>query len=312
MTKLYCQRSDTPVPTFAIHGDASSSGVGLRLSSGLLVSEPLPPDLPPDSPSVARELYAMCRLVERDNFPPGSVVRITSDATGAVRTALGSTVTVATAPWARRLFLAAMDRDVILQIEWTPRENLADVDAASRWDSNDASHSVVPPHVVSRLVNATFGPGPIDVEFFTSIHNRVGGESTVFLTREPYPFSAGDGLSLAHWRSARRGWAFPPFSLLRPVLRMAVLLEPRVILVLPDFPWVSNVLRRWRRVPLPPALAPPDFTRPLRNCPHLAAFLPSISPQATSAASPTTPLLRHISPLLDPSSAPPPAPANFR
>lgn len=280
-TRLYCAKGDMPRPHFSVHGDASDRGIGLRLSSGDLVSEPLPPDLPPSSPSVARELYAMCRLVERDTFPPGSVVRILSDATGAVHTALGATVTTSTAAWARRLFMAALEKEVVLQIEWVPRALLSDVDAASRWDAADAQHARLPLRIVRRLIHHWFGPGGIDVEFFSSVHNRVGGR--ICLTREPHPFSAGDGLSLAHWRAARRGWAFPPFGLLRPVLKIATCVGAQVILVLPDSSWVGAVLRHWRRIPLPPPLAPPDFVRHLHHCPPLAAFLPPHPRQARSA-----------------------------
>jgi hypothetical protein len=169
-----------------------------------------------------------------------------------------------------------------VQVEWMPRALLTHVDAASRWDAADASHARLARGLVRRLVYHSFGPGGIDVEFFTAVHNRVGSKRTVCLTREPHPFSAGDGLSLAHWQSARRGWAFPPFSLLRPILRIVSVVNPRVIVVLPDSSLTRVVLRHWECVPLPPPLAPPDFVRPLAGCPPIVAFLPRASLQVRS------------------------------
>lgn len=287
-TKLYSKGTTAPLPQFVVHGDASDTGIGMRLASGELVSEPLPPELPPTAPSVARELYAMCRLVERGVFPRGSVVRLMSDATGAVRTALGATVTPSTAPWARRLFLSALERDVVVQVEWVPRALLADVDEASRWDASDASHARLPISIVRQLVNRAFGPGDIDVEFFTAVHNRVAPPSATFLTRDPQPFSSGDGLCPSFWSSARRGWAFPPFCLVRPVLRLAVTQRPRVIIVLPNTSLVRSTLREWTCVPITHPLAPPNFVRPLTSCQPIAAFLPRVPLQAGLTASQST------------------------
>lgn len=288
-TKLYSNGTKTPLPQFIVHGDASDTGIGMRLADGELVSEPLPPELPASSPSVSRELYAMCRLVERGLFPRGSVVRLMSDATGAVRTALGATVTPATAPWARRLFLSALERDVVVQVEWVPRALLADVDEASRWDASDASHGRLPIGIVRQLVSRAFGPGEIDVEFFTAVHNRVAPRTATFLTRDPQPFSSGDGLCPSFWSSAKRGWAFPPFSLVRPVLRLAVTRRPAVIIVLPNTSLIRSTLRQWTCVPVPPPLAPPNFIRPMSTCQPLAAFLPPVPLQATSTASRSSP-----------------------
>ena len=287
-TKLFSRKFDAPLPQFIVHGDASDTGIGMRLASGEIVSEPLPPELPPTSPSVARELYAMCRLVERDTFPRGSVVRVVSDATGAVRTALGATVTPSTAPWARRLFLAALQRDVVVQVEWVPRAALADVDEASRWDAADGTHARLPLSVVRSLVRRAFGPGDIDVEFFAAVNNRVASATATVLTRDPQPFSSGDGLCPVFWSQARRGWAFPPFCLVRPVLRLAVRLRPQVILILPDTTLVRSTLREWTCVPVQSPLAPPNFVRPMAACQPLAAFLPPPPLQAHSAESPST------------------------
>ncbi len=281
-TKLYADRGLEAMPHYSVHGDASDWGIGLRLASGQLVSEPLPPELPPTSPSVSRELYALCRLIERDIFPPGAVVRAVSDSTGAVRTALGATVTPATAPWARRLFLAALERHVTVQVEWAPRALLSDVDAASRWDAVDSCHARLPLHVVRDLVRRAFGDSAdIDYELFTAVHNRIAPDAR-FASQFPMPSSAGDGLCPGLWRKARCGWAYPPFALVRPVLRLAVTLRPRVILVLPDAPIVAATLRGWLRVPLGHPLAPPTFNRHLVSCPPIAAFLPP--PQGDSTA----------------------------
>lgn len=274
-TKLYPVHGARPLPRYEVHGDASEHGIGLRLQTGQLVAEPLPPELPPTASSTARELYAMVRLVERGTFEAGSVVRLVSDSSGAVRTALGATVTPGTAPWARRLLAAALEKGVVLQFEWVPRAQLSLVDAASRWAAEDASHARHSREVVEGVIAEAFGAGArMDVELFAAAHNRVG--DCPFGSQYPLPGSLGDGLDQRLWRGARAGWAFPPFSLTRAALRLAVTTRPRVVVAIPDLPIIAATLRGWRKVPLPSPLSPPDFLRPL-PCPPLAAFLP---PQA--------------------------------
>jgi hypothetical protein len=272
-TKLYARWTSAPVPQWRVHGDASNHGIGLRLRDGHLTSEPLPPELPPTSSSTCRELYAMVRLIEREVFPRGAVVRLLSDSTAAVRTAMGASISPAAATWARRLFLAALEKDICVQFEWVPRECLQDVDAASRWDASDMSHARYAHEEVEKIISEAFGAGTtIDLELFTSVHNRVG--TGRFASRYPVPHSAGDGLDPHLWRSARTGWAFPPFAIVRPVLRLAVTLEPRVVLVLPDNAIIRATLRNWRRIPMGAPLAPPNFTERVRGACSIAAFLP--------------------------------------
>jgi hypothetical protein len=272
-TKLFFRHGTAPLPEVILHGDASDSGVGFELISGEIASEPLPPELPPSAPSVARELYAMVRMIERNVFREGAVVRFVSDSTGAVRTALGATAAPSSAPLARRLFLAALQRGVVVQTEWAPRSQLRHVDEASRRDADDATHARHAHEVVARLVRQAWGEAAvIDVEFFCSVHNRVSPPSARFCTAYPLPGSSGDGLNPAIWKSALHGWAYPPFGLLHPVLRLAVEIRPKAILVLPDSSLVRATLRGWMTCPVEAPLAPPMFAQPLRGIPLLAAF----------------------------------------
>jgi len=189
-------------------------------------------------------------------------------------------VTPGTAPWARRLWQAALDKGVYLQFEWAPRAQLHLVDSASRWAADDASHARYPHSVVRALITEAFGDrARIDVEFFAAVHNRVGEDR--FASQYPLPGSSGDGLQEKLWRKSKAGWAFPPFALTRATLRMAVATHARVILVLPDLPVVAATLRGWLRVPLSSPLAPPDFSRSF-PCRPIAAFLP---PQAATTGS---------------------------
>lgn len=199
-------------------------------------------------------------------------MRVVSDSSGAVRTALGATVTPGTAPWARRLLAAALDKGVHLQFEWAPRAQMAMVDAASRWAASDGSHARHEREVVEAVLAEAFGVGVrMDVEMFAAVHNRVG--DCPFGSQYPIPGSLGDGLDQRLWDAAKSGWAFPPFALVRATLRMAVMTRARVVLVLPDLPVVAASLRGWRRRLMPPPLSPPEFRRPL-PCRALAAFLP--------------------------------------
>jgi hypothetical protein len=273
-TKLFVSRGCSPMPCFILHSDASDSGIGMKLASGQLVSEPLPEFLPPSSPSTARELYAITRLVEREAFAKGTVVRVVTDSQGAARTALGATVAPSTAKIARRLFMAALQREVVVQVEWAPRHELEAVDAASRWDAVDGAHARLPITVVEEIVQRAWGPrAAIDMELFTAPNNRVSPTDASFATRYPYPGSVGDGLDPALWERARFGWAYPPFSLTRPVLRLATQLRPSVILILRDSPLARTTLMDWKCIAIAQSpLAPPSFRRNMTSAPPLAAF----------------------------------------
>ena len=274
-TRLYARHSTRPIPDFHARCDASDFGIGLRYGSEKLLSEPLPSWLPPSSPSSARELYGICRLIEAGCFPKGSVIRIQCDNTGAVYTAMGSSATPLTAEVARRYFRALLDHEVTVIVEWVPREELDDVDGASRWDENSLAHSTLPPSVRESLCLSAFGTTQPDVLFFSSAHNR-WAPKTAFCSRYPEPSSCGDGVESSLWDSCKCGWAYPPFPLVAAVVRRVVSAPrpPRVILILPDTPYLRITLRKWRVIPVTLILPPPSFLHPIPPPIPLAAFLP--------------------------------------
>lgn len=262
--------------------DASETGIGRRLTTGRFDSEPLPPWLPPSAPSVARELYGILRLVEVEDIPPGSSLRVVCDATGAVSTANGNTVAPSTAYIARRLFLACLEKDIVLVAEWAPREMLDDEDEWSRKDATDLSHALLTPETYSFFHRRYFGGRQPDTIFFSAAHNRIHAPHARYCTRLPETNSLGDGVSSPAWQTASRGWAYPPFPLVRAVLRRIALSPspPRVIVVLPDSAFTRHVLRYWEAVDLPSqhCLTPPRFTHSIPLPIRLTAFVsPTLS-----------------------------------
>ena len=288
-TKLFARYTSGPVPSFHGRCDASDTGVGLRYGTEAVWSEPLPDWLPPSSPSSARELYGVCRLVEAGSFPRGAVIRIQCDNQGAVFTAMGSSAAPGTARVARRFFAALLDHDVTVIVEWVPREEMVDVDEGSRWDASDLAHAMIPPAIRRAICDAAFGVGLLpDVLFFSSPHTRWAAEAA-FGSRLPEPGSAGDGIDSPAWESVQRGWAYPPFALLLPVLRrvLNLLPLPKVVLILPDTPYVRIVLHRWGAVSIPRVLSPPQFSTSLVPSSPIAAFIsPSLSPHGSSTTRP--------------------------
>ena len=280
-TRPFTRHSTHPIPGFYARCDASDNGIGLRYGSEAVWSEPLPSWLPPSSPSSARELYGICRLIEAGHFPPGAVIRVQCDNTGAVFTAMGSSATPLTARVARRYFQALIDHDVTVIVEWVSREELYDVDAGSRWDAGDLSHALLPHATRKALCDVAFGPDRVpDVLFFSSPHTR-WVPSAAYCSRAPEPGSSGDGVGTEVWETCLRGWAYPPFALLHPtLLRISNLPSPpRAIVILPDTSYVRCVLRDWRRIPITLILSPPTHTQAIPPTGTLAAFIsPSLPP----------------------------------
>lgn len=283
-TKLFSKHpTDHPLPDYEGATDASENGIGMRFGTGPLASEPLPSWLPPSSPSTARELYGICRLVERYDVPPGSTIRLACDNQGAVATAMGSSVCRSTAAVARRFFQVLVERDVIVEVEWMPRELLDDVDGASRWDADNLCHSTVPDEVRRSICDLAFGPGILpDVLFFSSPHNR-WAPAARFGSRVLEPGSIGDGVGTSGWESCLRGWAYPPFSLVRPLLRRIASMSspPHAVVVIPDSLYARAVLRGWESMPVTTLLRPPYFTEQYESSSPLRAF---ISPALTELA----------------------------
>ena len=283
-TKLFSKHMPgRPLPDYEGATDASDNGIGMRFGTGPITSEPLPPWLPPTSPSTARELYGICRLVERYFVPPGSILRLACDNQGAVATAMGSSVCRSTAAVARRFFRVLVERDVIVEVEWMPRELLGDVDGASRWDAVNLCHSTLPHAVRQAICDRAYGRGmEPDVIFFSSPHNRWVPEAR-FGSRVLEPGSIGDGVGTSGWESCLRGWAYPPFSLVRPLLRRIASMSspPHAVVVIPDSLYARAVLRGWESMPVPALLRPPYFTEEYESGSSLRAF---ISPALTELA----------------------------
>jgi hypothetical protein len=207
-------------PTFTVWGDASETGAGYNSSSqlGLPASELLPPEYSGNRiPSIVRELWVMVRLVEMSKLPRGACVRLISDNMGAVSTANGSAVCASTAPLAQRLVRALTARDIILQVEWAPREQLDDVDQRSRSDAHNLSHCMCANDDYIAMFGWAYGTGLLpDVQLFACAGSTI--PNTAFCSRFPEPNSLGCPF-LFNWRKGKRIWAFPPFSLARPFLK---------------------------------------------------------------------------------------------
>jgi hypothetical protein len=280
-TKLFASRTgERPLPEYYAATDASDTGIGMRFGEGPLASEPLPPWLPPTSSSTARELYGICRLVERFLVPPSSVIRLACDNRGAVSNAMGSSGCRSTAAVARRYFRVLIERDVVVEVEWIPREMLNDVDGASRWDAGDLSHSMIPVATRNAICRQAYGEGlKPDVLLFSSPHTRWADGAT-FGSRALEPGSVGDGVGTTAWESCHRGWAYPPFALVKPMLHRIASMRypPRAVVVVPDTPYARMVLGRWEAIPVTTLLRPPDFTEPYTShCPMAAFISPSLA-----------------------------------
>ena len=258
--------------------DASETGIGLRLpvfdesgnqlSLGDIASEPLPSWLPPSSPSTARELYGLARLVEvgRLRPRPGEALRLVTDSQAAAWSWAGASATPATARAARRLFSAAVDAGVPIIVDWSPRELLADCDAGSRVFERDASHAM--PNRAwarSRLLDLV-GEEP-SRELFASAASRLFPMAS-HGSRLPDPSAPlGNGLAHRAWHGPGVGWVFPPFALHRLVLlRLLAFHQTSTnVALLPDRPSTQLLAASHLILPGPTSLlAPPDFVRSMR------------------------------------------------
>ena len=292
-TRIYAKRGlAAPFPLFVAASDASATGIGFSVLGSSMESEPLPPDLGPASPSCSRELYGLARCIETGDFDAGAVIRLLTDAQAAMFTWCSPSVAPSTARYARRLFEAALERDVIVQLEWTPRWLLEPWDAGSRIAERDMAHATVPRMHAAALVAEAFGDGAVvDAEFFASAAAATFPRAPRG-SRLPDPAAPlGDGMSAAAWRTCKAGWAFPPFALARTLAaRVAAMPRaPAVVLLLPDIPIIRFVLRTWRSRDGPTYLyAPPTFSRRAAPPVPLRAFLPplqvrSVVPSVSSA-----------------------------
>jgi len=196
---------------------------------------------------------------------------------------MGSSVCRSTAAIARRFFRVLVERDVTVEVEWMPRELLGDVDSASRWDAVNPCHSTLPHAARQAICDRAYGRGmEPDVIFFSSPHNR-WAPAARFGSRVLEPGSIGDGVGTSGWESCLRGWAYPPFSLVRPLLRRIASMPspPHAVVVIPDSLYARAVLRGWESMPVPTLLRPPYFTEEYESGSSLRAF---ISPALTELA----------------------------
>ncbi len=275
-----------------VQSDASEHGVGIRWQDGGDAAEPLPRWLW-DAPSAARELYGMCRAVERGLFSRGTVVRLVCDAQAAVFAVNGPSVAPSTARVARRLFEAATAKGVILTAEWLPREQLDAVDAGSRVAEADMAHAMLPRSVVTTAWNAAWGRGGPEYEPFTDIHNRSWPTAERHGSHHPMPGTTGDALAdLRPWLESDGIWCNAPFAIWRPVVKRLLEVHARsphtkIVAVLPDTPLVRERMRGWRVIQtVDHVLAPPRFVRSVPS-PSPAIIFASPTPhprQSPSAA----------------------------
>lgn len=245
--------------------DASETGVGWTPpDSAVVLDEPLPADLLGAS-STTRELYGMCRTVETGRFREGQAVRLLCDNAAAVATAAGRSATVGTVAMARRLWRAAMAAGVTIVPEWLSRDELHDVDAGSRRSEGSLTYAKVSAAECRRLWSDAWGdasPVPL-FELFACEADRVA-PGAAFASRFRTPGSVGEAMSL-DWSTVRRGWAYPPFALVRACLaRIAAMSDtPDIVWLLPDSRSLRECLAgRYRFVAGPEkVLAPPEYTR---------------------------------------------------
>lgn len=260
--------TDTPVA----RQDASETGIGTSFASTAdggrtYRTEPFPVFLMQwfaagdiRASSTARELYGVARNLDTADLRPGTTVRVVIDNDASVRTARGTIPTKGTAWAARYLLSIAERRGLLLQTEWAPREQLADVDAGSRHDAQDLSRCAAPRRWLAEKLDHLWGPGMRPTtDLFADVGNTLAER---FYSRFPQPGSSGEALS-SPWTGARL-WGFPPFALARLVATRAasgVWNTHQLILLLPDEPSIAFALRGWHHLPGPPlVLAPPTFT----------------------------------------------------
>jgi hypothetical protein len=268
------------VPTMSKDGvalqDASETGVGitchdLRTGRSFDAAEPFPPflrnwvlTLDTRGSSTARELYGVARGIVRLNPTPGSAIRGVCDNQAAVIIAAGC-VTTRHCAWAARYLVAVCERlGVFYFPEWAPRDLLDHQDAGSRLSAADLSRASVPVDWLSATCRGAWSKEAPDADMFADVGNR---RAARFCARWPQPgdVSIGDGLSVS-WDGGERRWAFPPFSLARPVVTRALTAasapNTTILLVPEDY---RDALAGWKTLTPPPVLTvPPDYDRTIR------------------------------------------------
>lgn len=280
VTKLYAKHLAPVRPVLSLSSDASEFGIGLTVDGGL-VAEPLPASLVGGS-SAARELYAILRCLQWARasktlgrvswFRPLPCIRIATDSQAALGPLGGASTTLGCAQLAWAIVQEAWLAGVRVSFDWVPREYLSSVDAASRISENDRSRAMMPTKVMEWLAGLAWEAERPDVDLFADAVAHLVPRWCAF---GQVPGSEGDGLDTPLWRSDLRLWAFPPFALVRQVVKRLVTFRPRVVAILPDDDeLVRAALGEWSRVPLGRVslLWPPRFTFSAPAPRLLAAF----------------------------------------
>ena len=235
-------------------------------------------------------------MAELAQVPYGSCIRLISDNQGAVSTANGSAVCASTAPLAQRLVRALTARNITLQVEWAPREQLDDVDQRSRWDSHDLSHAMCTKADYEAIFAWAFGQSHRPhIQLFSCAGSAI--PEILQCIRFPEPSSIGCPFIL-RWESAGHVWAFPPFSLVRPFLKRLIVeahnsslsicaLVPRNASSLAA---ISALPSNWRVCPGPRLiLAPPLYTARVPSPIELILIASPIRPWVTGPRVPFLP-----------------------
>ena len=266
------ESTPTLVPDLIASTDASDTGVGFRHALGRLQAEPLPDHLR-NAPSAARELFGVLRVVETARLPRGGVIRVLCDNSSVQSSVHGRSVSTAVAAVGKRLMAECYRRGLFVDVEWLPRDMLASEDGASRYTDGSLAFGRPQAHWLAHTFNQVWGtdaaPG---LELFACEADRA--TSAPFLSRLPMPGSVGEALSY-DWSTVQRGWAYPPFGLVRPVLsRLVTTLHqpPDIIWLLPDTQLVRDRLgSAYHFLPGPTELIAPGgslvtLTSPLVVC----------------------------------------------
>jgi ribonuclease HI len=129
------------------------------------------------------------------------------------------------------LFWFCLQHDICLEAVWVPRELNEEADALSK--TEDPTDIMLDPSIFADL-EQQWGPFCLDL-FASSVSTQLGS----FYSRLYTPGAAGVNAFAYEWNSGTY-WAYPPFSLVRQVIKHAQLCKARLVLVCPAWcytPW---------------------------------------------------------------------------
>ena len=254
-----------------VRTDASETSVGFtivfrgkQISKGTI---PLPAELI-GSGSHARELYGVVAGIQEARrlvrHRPISIRSITDNSGVPSAINRGRTLSdpsiVLVGSLARDI---CFDENIQCECAWTPREFLDDEDALSR--VIDYKHSQLPPSAMSVIRGMGLA---LTRDLFATSRNA---QLPIFVSEHwELSASAVDAFSIS-WQPG--DFAFPPFSLLRPFLRLyGDLVDPPPIILVshtaPPSPLIAASAPLGRSL-----LAPPDFSHSYRSRFELTAYI---------------------------------------